>query len=168
MPSARPLVALLFVASLAGCLGADALLSPAPSVSVENRSDVSYAVTATVVHTDDPVGTLLLQFDYRDGRTSAVPYYDHAVGNDFAVPANVTGVTVVGAERSWKTVLDPGATAETRLTDWTDGDVVVLTWTRLDDGTVTKVTTVPCRSAGVEYSGHVDSASGTGGASTSC
>jgi hypothetical protein len=169
MPSSKPLVALLVVVALTGCLGVEALLSPAPSVSVENRSNVTYVVTATVVHTDDPVGTLLLQLTYRDGRESAVPYHEHAVGNDFAVPSNVTDVQVVGTERSaWETVLNPGASNETRLTEWQSDDVVLLTWTRVDDSTVTKVTTVPCRSAGIEYSGHVDSASGSGGAGTSC
>jgi hypothetical protein len=169
MPSSKPLVAFLLVASLTGCLGVDAFLSPTPAVTVENRSDVTYELTVTVVHTDDPVSTLLVERTYRDGRDSAVPFGDHAVGNYLTLSPNVTDVRVVGSEQStWTTTLDPSESAEAPLTDWQSGDAVLLTWTRTTDGTVAKVTAVSCRNAGFEYSAHVDTRGGSGGGSTSC
>lgn len=169
MPSSKPLVALLLVASLTGCLGVDAFLSPTPSVTAENGSDVTYELTVTVVHTDDPVSTLLVERTYRDGRDSAAPFGDRAVGNHLTLSPNVTDVRIVGsAQSTWTTTLDPGDSAEAPLADWQSGDAVLLTWTRASDGTVTKVTAVSCRNAGFEYSGHVDTRGGSGGGSTSC
>jgi hypothetical protein len=159
----------ILVASLTGCLGTDTVLSSGPSVTVENQSDVTYTVTVTTIHTDDPVGTLLLQLTYADGSDSAVPYRESAVGNQFSVSENVTAVEVVGTEQSSLTVtLDPGMERTPELTEWQSGDVVMLTWTNVDRGTVEKVTTISCRSGNIEYGSTVDSASGSGSGFSSC
>lgn len=167
--SRRPLLALLLVVALTGCLGADTLLSSSPSVTVENQSDVAFSVTVTTVHTDDPIGTLLLRLTYADGSDSTVPYREYAVGNNFASPANVTSIELVGSDQSTHTVrLDPGASATPDVSAWQSGDVLMLTWTNLDTGTVEKIKTVSCRSGDIEYRSTVDSPRGSGGSGTSC
>lgn len=165
----RPAVALLILLTLTGCLGVEALASPAPDIAVENRATGAYVVTATVIHTAEPVGAVDLELTFRDGSTETLSYSEHAAGNDFDVPSNVTDLRVVGAPAtSWQKELAPGETASTTLTDWESNDIVLLTWSRLDTGRVTRVTTIPCRSSGMEYHAHVSSARGSGGASTVC
>lgn len=160
---------LLVVPLLGGCLTADAVLSPAPDVAVENRADAEYTVTATVVHTDDRLDAVPVELTYADGRTERIPFGEHGVGNDFNVPPNVTAVRAAGdTSTPWTVELAPGAAASTQLERWEDNDVVLLAWTRTADGIVTRVTTIPCRSAGAEYHGHVDTSRGSGGATTSC
>ncbi|QLG26501.1 hypothetical protein HUG10_02625 [Halorarum halophilum] len=163
------MLALLLLVTLTGCLGVESVLSPAPDVTVENRANVSFEVTATTVHTDGPVGETRLELTHQNGSKEELAFREYAVGNDFAVPPNVTGIEVIeSSSTSWVTELDPGETTSTELGDWQSNDLVLVTWTRLDTGTVTKVTTIPCRTSGVEYHGHVSSARGSGGAFTGC
>lgn len=169
MSSRTIAVALLLVLSTTGCLDLSGVRSPAPELSIENRADVTYDVSATVVRTDGPVRTVQLELTYQNGSTGTVSFGEYAAGNDFAVPPNVTAISVLSpSSRSWSTTLAPGRTDTTRLTGWRSNDVVLITYTRHDDTVVTRVTTIPCRNAGVEYTGHVSSAGGSGGAATSC
>ncbi len=167
--SSRRVVALLVVTALSGCLGLSAVLSPAPEVTVENRANVTYQVSATVVPTDDPVSTIPLELTYRNGSSVTTSFGEYSSGNNFFVPDNVTTISVHSAtSQSWSTTLAPGQNDTTRLTEWQSNDVVLLTYTRNNDSEVTKVTTIPCRNSGVEYDGHVSSADGSGGAGTTC
>ena len=165
----RTALVVLMVVALTGCLGGTAILSSSPAVSVENRANASYAVTATVIHTNAPVEDVRLTLMNESGQTATVPFREHGVGNDFDVPANVTALQVTRLPTTtWRVVLGPDETASTELSAWATNDIVLLTWTNLDTGTVTRASTIPCRTAGVDYDAHVETARGSGGASTRC
>ena len=167
--SSRQVVVLLLVMAFPGCLDLGAVLSPSPEVTIENRANVTYQVSATVVPTDDPVTTIPLELTYQNGSSVTTRFGEYASGNDFFVPSNVTAISVTSStSESWSTTLAPGQNDTTQLTEWQSNDIVLITYTRRDDSVVTKVTTIPCRNAGVEYDGHVTSADGSGGAGTTC
>lgn len=170
--STRVAVAVVVAVSLAGCLGAVPVVGPDdPTVAVENRSTVPYAVTVTVVDSAEPIGDVPVDLRYRNGTTRRVPYAAHSIGIDggaFDAPPNVTGLRLAATTvERWHTALAPGENASTVLDDWRRNDLVLVIWTRLDAGNVTYAHPVSCRGS-FEYEGRVENARGGGSSGTLC